>query len=471
MNKHLNIIITLSLFGLQKLVFAQSIYNLGFSNRILEERSSLFFQQDSSENKEKYLNMYFNQYFYSNSNLPNLENLDGLYMPKGFGHLSGFLFNLNHNRFEISAEPTIANQKEYQVTVPNKEDQFSVLNDTRIENHDPQYIKNIYLKYKFYQLYISFGNTNKWFGPGIHNSLVMSNNAKGFYNYSFGTNKYVPFNSQFEYKFDYHVSKGITNSLMEKFYLSTLNIIFRYKTIELGISKNILSGGYPNFKWDQNDAFLVMFTNKNSRFWNTTTDTYLKYKSPSGLIAFLELGRPKRYFGDLNVNNYNDHNIASIIGLRKYGIFNRKEFLVGIEYARLVQSIYYNIMPSPNWFDDIKYNYHSYNQRRWTSHSGADSDDLLLFTGIVNTYQSIIVGINYERHGVTYNFPPEVKIEFRFAYTLKYKNLFLNVNYENEYYRHYGFIDSSVNVWTEEYEKGSVQRTKTILLSLEYKIF
>ena len=48
-------------------------------------------------------------------------------------------------------------------------------------------------------------------------------------------------------------------------------------------------------------------------------------------------------------------------------------------------------MPSPNWFDDIKYNYHSYNQRRWTSHSGADSDDLLLFTGIVNTYQSIIV--------------------------------------------------------------------------------
>ena len=48
-----------------------------------------------------------------------------------------------------------------------------------------------------------------------------------------------------------------------------------------------------------NDAFLVMFTNKNSRFWNTTTDTYLKYKSPSGLIAFLEIGRPKKDISEI----------------------------------------------------------------------------------------------------------------------------------------------------------------------------
>ena len=43
--------------------------------------------------------------------------------------------------------------------------------------------------------------------------------------------------------------------------------------------------------------------------------------------------------------------------------------------------------------------------------------------------------------------------------------------YENEYFEHYGFVDSNSNVWEETFEKGSLQRTNTILLTVERNIF
>ena len=83
---------------------------------------------------------------------------------------------------------------------------------------------------------------------------------------------------------------------------------------------------------------------------------------------------------------------------------------------------------------------------------------------------SFIYGINYERHGVTFNFPPEVKIESRSHIRYKFKNLDISLIYENEYFEHYGFVDKNINVWKELYEEGSVQRTNTVLLSFEYSI-
>ena len=48
--------------------------------------------------------------------------------------------------------------------------------------------------------------------------------------------------------------------------------------------------------------------------------------------------------------------------------------------------------------------------------------------------------------------------------------MWLYIYYEDEYFEHYGFVDDNLNVWTETFEKGSIQRTKTLLFSIEYRI-
>ena len=134
----------------------------------------------------------------------------------------------------------------------------------------------------------------------------------------------------------------------------------------------------------------------------------------------------------------------------------------------MVQGIYYNILPTPNWYDNIKYNYSSFKGRRWAAHSGADSDDFLVFIGYKDEKKSFIYGLNYERHGVTYHFPPEVKFESRINASYTLGNTQINLIYENEYFEHYGFIDVNRNVWDETFEPGSLQRTQTLFLSFQH---
>ena len=182
----------------------------------------------------------------------------------------------------------------------------------------------------------------------------------------------------------------------------------------------------------------------------------------------MELGFPSRTYGGKDPHGYHDHAMASNLGLRKYGAFGKDNLIFGFEYTRLVQSIYYNIISTPNWYDNIKYNYSSYNGRRWAAHSGSDSDDFLVYVGYIDNKLSFVYGLNYERHGVTYHFPPEVKFESRISTSYRYKNTFISLNYENEYFEHYGFVDVNKNVWDETFEPGSIQRTQTLIISIEY---
>ena len=163
--------------------------------------------------------------------------------------------------------------------------------------------------------------------------------------------------------------------------------------------------------------------------------------------------------------------MSSNIGLRKYGAFDNDNLVYGIEYTRLVQGVYYNVIPTPNWYDNVKFDYSSFRGRRWASHSGADSDDLLVYAGYINKKLLFIYGLNFERHGVTYHFPPEVKIERKISIAFNFEFLSLQIMHENEYYEHYGFVDDNNNVWNETFEKGSIQRTQTLLIQIESNIF
>ena len=62
---------------------------------------------------------------------------------------------------------------------------------------------------------------------------------------------------------------------------------------------------------------------------------------------------PNRSYGNRNPEEYKFHASSAVIGFRKYRAFDTKNLMIGLEYARLVQGSYYNILPTPNWYDNI----------------------------------------------------------------------------------------------------------------------
>ena len=272
-------------------------------------------------------------------------------------------------------------------------------------------------------------------------------------------------------KLKYSVSSPIKNRFNNNFYITSHFINVKFTKLELGWGRQILSGGYERINWNIDNASLVIFSKNNIRLWDEVNSFFIDYFSQSsGFNIYIEMGYPKRWFSNINPKIYYDHMIGYNIGFRKFGAFNNKNLVFGAEYINLIQSKYYVKIPSPNWYNNIKYDYHSYLGRRWAAHSGSDSDDMLLYAGFSNDKFSLIYQINYERHGVTFNFPPEVKIESRFLFHINVNDFFVSLNYENEYFEHYGFVDTNNNVWTESFEHGSIQRTQTILFSISSRI-
>ena len=458
-------------FFLNNYSFSQSRLNPNPTKSLIFERQS-FYPKGIKSVKQLPVKVVYNQYFFHNTNQSNLENHNGLYVPKGVGTLSSFLLVYNNNYITLSTEPRIINFRSYQVLLPQKEDIFSVLNDVPLNEIYKKNINKFHntgIKLSYSGISIGYGNWDQWWGPGIHNSLVMSNNAQGLTHYFIETLGYRSIFNNLEYKLKYTISDGMLNNLGAEYFLSAYYLNIRYMDIEFGKSRHILNGGYHDLPWSLNDAFSVLLTKKYMKYWDEITDYYLSAEMPSsGLKVFLELGFPKRSFVDKDPKVYRDHAMGSNLGLRKYGAFGMKELMFGLEYTRLVQGIYYNILPTPNWYDNIKYNYSSYNGRRWAAHSGSDSDDLLVYLGYMNNIVSFVYGLNYERHGVTYHFPPEVKYESKISASLRYNNTFIYFNYENEYFEHYGFVDVNSNIWNEIFESGSIQRTHTLLISIEH---
>ena len=448
--------------------------SFSFTQDSLRNQKKIFIKSFFNRNSHSYVNsgysITFSQSFYLNSNLPNLENQNGYYFPKGHGYMSSLLFQYNSKNLSFSTEPAIISRKEYDIILPEKEKLYSVLNDVILDkNYKPNQLRNTGLKVNYSGLSAGFGNWSQWWGPGIHNSLVLSNNAEGFYHYYLGTTGYQALTNNSSYKFKYMVSDNMQNILGDDFYLSAYFLNIKYNIFEFGISRTILSGGYADLPWTFSDATSVLISNKNIKYWDVINEYYLFVNIPgSGLEFFLDIGFPNRSYGEHDPEIYSNHGMGSNLGLRKKGAFGSDKLLFGFEYTRLLQGVYYNILPTSNWYDNIKYNYSSYKGKRWSAHSGSDSDDFLVFFGYDDGQKGFIYGLNYERHGVTYHFPPEVKLESRINLYYKRQNTEIHIIYENEFYQHYGFVDTNSNVWEETFEPGSLQRTQTILISLKH---
>ena len=113
---------------------------------------------------------------------------------------------------------------------------------------------------------------------------------------------------------------------------------------------------------------------------------------------------------------------------------------MGFEYERLLLgSFFWEGKPTPNWYGSSIFDYSSYDGRRWAAHSGSDSDDLYIYFGYQSEKWSFIPALNYERHGVLYTRPAEVKMELRLDFRYTYKEYRFNVFFEREWLEHAGF--------------------------------
>ncbi len=453
-------------------ILSQDLINQTFIKKILD-RESIVLSLPKTKTKKPFRIVY-NQKLFINSNLPNLENLGGLYIPKGFGLNTSFLLEFRNDFLYFSAEPQVQNIFRFPSSIPQKENIFSVLNDVELKNPNltNNRIKNIGFKLHYKNLNVGYGNWNHWWGPGVHNSLGLSNNANGFYHLYADLQNYELLDNTLYVNAKLLTSSEMSNYSKVPYYLSSWLIDINYQNINAGFSSHILSGGVEGLPWSFHEALLLPFSKKNIKYWDNTNLYYLSYSNKSSnLKIYYEWGYPKRSFGNYSPSIFSDHSRGSVLGMIKYSIFDNEDFFGGFEVTRLLQGSYYYKIPSPNWYDNIKYNYSSYNNRRWAAHSGSDSDDILIFIGFSKKRLSIIYGINFERHGITHSFPPEVKLENKFNVSYAIGNTSIYLTYENEYFEHYAFIDNNKNIWSQEFEPGSIQRTNTLLFSIEQTLF
>ena len=182
---------------------------------------------------------------------------------------------------------------------------------------------------------------------------------------------------------------------------------------------------------------------------------------------YLELGFNDNRFNLWDFIVHPDHAMGSIIGFRKYGLFNNKNLLFGFEYANLIKGRHHIFRVTPNWYERNHYDDFSYEGRRWGAHSGSDSDDLLIFFGIINNKWSFIPSLNFERHGVSTYRPPEIKSEFRLDVRYNIKKFEIGLVYENQFEAHLGFPPDQYFLD----EISGKRRTNTFMIKLRRVIY
>ena len=84
-------------------VYSQNPLNPNPTKAIIIESQTL----NNHKNKKLEQNAFtftLNQSYFFNTNLPNIENHNGLYFPKGYGLITGILSQYKNRYFELSAE-------------------------------------------------------------------------------------------------------------------------------------------------------------------------------------------------------------------------------------------------------------------------------------------------------------------------------------------------------------------------------
>ena len=452
---------------MNQFILSQEFFDFDFYTKISREKKKF---SNVSFNKTIPFNFKYSTHFFLNNSQRNLENLNGKFALKGLTNYSSTLFYYKNQNLFFSAEPQTVFYFGSPNYLPKKSEPFN--NDLTIKDLSSIKLLNMGLYIQQSGIRVGYGNWNNWSGPGIHNSLTLSNNSDGVPALFISTSDPISISDNLKFNYKYSVSDNLVNNNGIDYYISFSEIKLSYNNTQIGINKMILSGGNEDINWKRTDAIKTLYSSNKMKYWDVISDLYIstEFKKPR-MIAFFEIGGLNQSLIFRKNNIYQNHTQASIIGVRKYGIGKYSDLLWGLEHTRTIQGPYYDVLPTPNWYSNKKYNYSKLNKKLLGAHSGPDSDDILVYMGYMKDNLSVIFSYNYERHGVTYHFPPEVKFEQRLLITKTINEFFIKIYYETEVYENYAFLNSNKNVWNEINEPGSIQRTKTLTFSIVKNLF
>ena len=395
---------------------------------------------------------------YFNNNAPNYENMGNRFIGKGIGSFNSINISYLGKYFSFAIEPFYLNSQNKPIEIIGRNGIFSKLNDVPYNrsSYEPFGFRESMIFVHYNNIGFGFSNSNLWWGPGIHNSLVMTNNTTGFPHIMIGTLNEKRYKN-IGYNLRYYFSK-LDKTLGNPYFTALVGSLRFYTTplITIGLSRNYVSGGLPTDRpFTSRDAALLIFEQllidtKIREYpddweahdpWDQTMAAFMMLDFlESKLRLYLEVGTNDHRQNLSDLRAQPDHALAYIIGLRKYSLFNNDNLIGGFEYANLILGRFWSHRATPNWYDRYSYDYSSYDGLRWAAHSGSDSDDFYIYFGYNGNKWSIIPALNYERHGVIFTRPAEVKMELRIDFSYIWKDYRINIFFEREWLEHAGFV-------------------------------
>ena len=478
-------ILFITLFGL---IFSSSLYYEADPFYLFEYEMDQFNSENFKHNLSnrptfdnsqiKDFNLSYNAWYYYNDNAPNLENTSNRWVSRGSSfynsiHLDYFpkfdLPFLSHNQVLLSLEPYFFTSENLSFTSYHDDPLFQALNDGLAHEQRP-YLSTGFRESQLLlvnnDIGIGYANTNMWWGPGLHNSLHMSNNTSGFNYFFMGTTSekrisFIGYNIKYVFsKLDKNLAKPFFTGFTADFTIHSNPII------TLGLIRSFLSGGDLESPWPEtnnistSDAMLLPFQQifkkgLNQDAYDQTLSIFTNVTFPkSGLKLYFEIGANDHRYDIYDFLQHPDHTAATILGFRKYNFFNNEKLILGMEYTNLRKTRYDN-RPTPDWYNRSWFDYNLYDGRRFTAHSGADSDDFYVYFGYLSPSDKIIISFDYERHGITESvnisededlfFVPEFKLEFKIDARKKIDKHELFVMYEFEYLDNLGIVHQGID--------------------------
>ena len=284
------------------------------------------------------------------------------------------------------------------------------------------WLGNSSLRFDLGKLSFSASTQNLWWGPGIYNSLLMSNNAEGFFHYSFNTNRPIKnFLGTWQFqiiwaKLTYDSAQGFENTGLKRRiindksnrFLNSLALDYQpsfLKNISLGINRSVQS---------YYDIQPTDYLNKNfpviGKFFGSTQGQYaLDYPQDQLVSVYTKWMLPKSHAEIYYEYAYNDakqnfrdlfldmsHSTAYILGFKKLFVYTDKKFLdFGVEVLKLAQTPSYLHRNAGNFYEHSQL-LEGYTNQNQIIGAGA---------GFGNNMQTVQIGLNegWEKLGVIFH--------------------------------------------------------------------
>ena len=459
-----------------------------------EQFDNYYFEDDLnmrpvySKKNVKKSNLFYNSWYYYNDNIPNLENTSNKWIAKGSNFYNSIHYDYTNDFLIFSIEPYFFSSENLRFnpllnfqgeSQEHVDPVFLALNSNRYHGDTPYIsygIRESQIVFHKNDFGIGLSNTNLWWGPGIHNSLHISNNTSGFNYFYLGTNSTKRVN-KYGYNFKYIFSK-LDKNIYEPYYTGLAGDITYFGSVitTFGFFRSFLSGGssvdadislldamlLPFEKLFKKDLYVDNDYVDPSDKTDQTLSLFISFLFPKYKTkVFYEFGWNDHRWDIFDFFQHPDHSSAKMLGLRKYGLFNNDKIILGFEYTDLVTGRYQNRgYGSPDWYIRNLFDYNLYDGRRYTAHSGSDSDDFLIYLGYLSNTNDLIVSVNYERHGVTksvelsyledengntYFHVPEYKLEFKLDFRKRINDFDISFMYEFEYLDNVGIPHQGIN--------------------------